>query len=130
MTKLRPLTEKQHDAVRAYALTHGRTWKASLRDDWMNARTTGILQALRNSHGPTWLASYSLKQARPSMEPLRFVSVTGGDGDVYEATRMGTDDPWTVTYPEGQDRFHGTEREVRAHIRQLMVHGSAAKLVP
>lgn len=28
--------------------------------DWLNARTTGTLQALRNSHGPSWLNSYSL----------------------------------------------------------------------
>lgn len=60
MTPIRPLTNEEHVAVQAYALEHGRNWKAALRDDWMNARTTGILQALRNSHGPSWLVNYSL----------------------------------------------------------------------
>ncbi len=60
MTKNRPLTSDEHAAVQAYALEHGRNWKAALRDDWMNARTTGILQALRNSHGPGWLERYSI----------------------------------------------------------------------
>lgn len=43
MTKLRPLPEKEHAAIRAYARERGRYWKSSLRDDWMNARTNGTL---------------------------------------------------------------------------------------
>ncbi|GAA5666735.1 hypothetical protein Brsp07_05251 [Brucella sp. NBRC 14130] len=70
MTKLRPLTPKEHAALQAYALENGRRWKSKLNDDWMNARTTGVLQALRNSHGPNWLVSYSLsKPATPSERP-------------------------------------------------------------
>ena len=60
MTHLRPLTNEEHAAVQAYALEHDRNWKSALRDDWMNAKTTGILQALHNSHGPSWLAEYSI----------------------------------------------------------------------
>ena len=60
MTKLRPLTNDEHAAIAAYAMEQGKNWKSKLRDDWMNAKTTGILQALRNSHGPSWLADYSL----------------------------------------------------------------------
>jgi len=52
------------------------------------------------------------------------------NGDLFEAMRVGADDPWTISYPEGQDRFYGTEREVHAHIRQLMVRGPAAKIAP
>jgi hypothetical protein len=48
MKRLRPLTEKKHAAIKAYARENGRSWKSRLRDDWMNARSTGILQALRN----------------------------------------------------------------------------------
>lgn len=65
MTKHRPLTEKELAAVRAYARENGRYWKARLRDDWRNARTTGILQALRNSHGPSWLVSFSPPSSQP-----------------------------------------------------------------
>ncbi|MGI2036346.1 hypothetical protein ACRQ1B_28625 [Rhizobium panacihumi] len=60
MTDIRPLTSDEHAAVQAYALEHGSDWKAALRDDWMNAKTTGTLQALRNSHGPSWLDAYSI----------------------------------------------------------------------
>ena len=130
MTKLRALTHAEHDAIRAYALEHGRYWKASLRDDWMNARTTGVMQALRNSHGPSWLVSFSLVRDRSSAAPIRAISVTAGNGDIFEATMMGADEPWMIAYPEGQDRFYGTEREVRTHIRQFILFGAAAKVAP
>lgn len=58
MTKT--LTHEEHAAVTAYALTHGEDWKEQLAADWQNGRTEGTLQALRNSHGPAWLAAYSL----------------------------------------------------------------------
>ena len=60
MSDLRPLTNEEHATVLEYALAHGADWKDELNIDWMNARTTGILQALRNSHGPSWLADYSI----------------------------------------------------------------------
>ena len=130
MTKLRPLTRAEHNAIRAYAMEHGRYWKVSLRDDWMNARTTGIMQALRNSHGPSWLVSFSLPRDQSLAGPVRVVSVTADNGDLFEATMMGADAPWIIAYTEGQDRFQGTEREVRAHIRQLILYGAAAKVAP
>ena len=131
MTKRRPLTEAEHAAVQAYAFEHGRHWKDRLRDDWMNARTTGILQALRNTHGPSWLVSYSLrKPLHASESPTRTISVTTANGDIYEAIRSGNNEPWTVTYPEGQDRFAGSEVELRAHIRRLISQGPEAKIAP
>ncbi len=131
MTKLRPLTESEHAAMSAYALENGRYWKARLRDDWMNARTTGILQALRNSHGPSWLVSYSLpKRSQAPDNPSRTISMTAENGDIYEALRSGNNEPWTVTYPEGQDLFSGSEAELRAHIRRLISNGPAAKIAP
>ena len=96
----------------------------------MNARTTGVMQALRNSHGPSWLVSFSLTRDESSAGPIRAISVTAGNGDIFEATMMGADDPWTITSPEGQDRFYGTELEVRAHIRQLILSRAAAKVAP
>ncbi len=85
MTKRRQLTEAEHAAVRAYAFEHGRCWKDRLRDDWMNARTTGILQALRNSHGPSWLVSYSIAgRQRPPADAPRTLTVTA---DTATSTR-------------------------------------------
>lgn len=130
MTKLRPPTQADHEVIRAYAREHGRYWRASLRDDWMNARTTGVMQALRNSHGPSWLVSYSLTRHEQSAGPVRTISVTADNGDLFVATMMEADELWTITYPEGRDRFHGTERQVRAHIRELMLFGPAAKIAP
>ncbi|KQW59206.1 hypothetical protein ASD03_37010 [Ensifer sp. Root127] len=67
-TKLRTLTPEEHATLQAYALENGRRWKSKLREDWMNARTTGILQVLRNSHGPSWLVSYSQTKRSPPSE--------------------------------------------------------------
>jgi hypothetical protein len=130
MTKLRPLTEQEHAAMRAYAREHGRYWKARLRDDWMNARTTGILQALRNSHGSSWLVSFSLTSSQPPAAPDQVISITADNGDIYEAIKPGAKEPWTISYPEGGDRFHGTEAELRAHIKRLISEGPPAKIAP
>lgn len=99
VTTLRPLTRAEHNAIRAYAMENGRYWKANLRDDWMNARTTGVMQALRNSHGPSWLVSFSPVREQHSAGPTRAISVTAGSGDIFEATMMGADEPWIITYP-------------------------------
>lgn len=58
------LTIEELAALHAYAAQHGRTWKARLNDDWFYARTTGVLQVLRNTRGPRWLASFKLTEAR------------------------------------------------------------------
>jgi hypothetical protein len=57
------LTTEQLDAIKEYAAIYGRTWKQSLRDDWMAARCIGAVHALRNSHGPSWLNSFKLTEA-------------------------------------------------------------------
>lgn len=55
-----PLTTEQHAELAKYADVYGRTWKQSLRDDWMSGRSSGTLHALRNTHGPTWLIGFKL----------------------------------------------------------------------
>lgn len=54
------LTAEQEQAVVAFAQYAGRTWKQQLRDAWMRAAMPGHLHALRNTHGPSWLATYRL----------------------------------------------------------------------
>ncbi len=110
MTKRRPLTANEHAAIRAYACENGRYWKARLRDDWMNARTTGILQALRNSHGPSWLLSFSLASPQPPPDLERVISVTADNGDIYEANKGGANEPWTISFPKGGTVY--TERKL------------------
>ncbi|WP_085044005.1 hypothetical protein [Ensifer aridi] len=60
---------------------------------------------------------------------MKAVKVTADNGDVYEATKSDGG-PWEISFPEGSDRYHGTEAEVRSHIRRLIKSGSAAKVAP
>lgn len=55
-----PLNTMQVEALREFATMHGPAWKAELRDQWISARTTGLLHQLRNSHGPSWLTDFQL----------------------------------------------------------------------
>jgi hypothetical protein len=54
------LTAEEEQAIREYAAREGRRWKSELNLAWYNASEPGILQSLRNSHGPEWLRSYRL----------------------------------------------------------------------
>jgi hypothetical protein len=69
MKKYAPLTPEQVLAVQQFASAHGRTWKQALRDAWMAASEPGTLQALRNSHGPSWLISFKLPPPPVSYAP-------------------------------------------------------------
>jgi hypothetical protein len=55
-----PLTRNQNVAVTGYALADGENLKDRLAADWRDGRSEGELQRSRNSHGPAWLAIYSL----------------------------------------------------------------------
>lgn len=59
-----PLTTEQESALRDFAKTHGRRWKAILSVCWMAATADPTLHHLRNTHGPTWLAGYRLPATR------------------------------------------------------------------
>lgn len=76
------LTAGEIAALQAYAAKHGRKWKASLLDDWMRAALTGELQALRNSHGPSWLTRYKLPAGERLEIAVRYSSI-----DNYSETR-------------------------------------------
>lgn len=58
--QLPDLTAEQEAALAAFAAKNGRHWKARLSDAWMKAAAPPILHHLRNTHGPSWLASYRL----------------------------------------------------------------------
>lgn len=58
--KYRTLTYEEEIELVKFAVAHGRRWRRVLSDQWMTASAPPILHALRNSHGPTWLASYRL----------------------------------------------------------------------
>jgi hypothetical protein len=59
------LTAEQLAALRNYADTHGRTWKAQLNHEWMTGTSRGLLQQIRNSFGPTWLVQFRLPKEKP-----------------------------------------------------------------
>lgn len=66
-----PLTDAQIAALRAFAKHEGRKWKDTLNMTyWYNARlwrdpfnynsdVGSILHGLRNTHGPSWLDSFT-----------------------------------------------------------------------
>jgi hypothetical protein len=55
----------QLSAVAAYAARHGRAWRAALATAWLTGRDTAepdghLLRQVRNTYGPTWLATVTL----------------------------------------------------------------------
>jgi hypothetical protein len=61
------ITAEQQDHLQRFAEQEGRLWKARLRESWMRGQqpnlgseTSVVLYALRNSHGPSWLADFKL----------------------------------------------------------------------
>jgi hypothetical protein len=61
--RLPRLTLEQLEALIRYADEHGRTWKSQLNHEWMNGTCSGEVYRLRNTHGPSWLVSFSLRKA-------------------------------------------------------------------
>jgi hypothetical protein len=55
-----PISPEAMALLRAFATSHGRTWKSVLRQQWMAAGALPLLHALRNTHGPSWLISFKL----------------------------------------------------------------------
>ncbi len=59
------LTKEQLTALRAYAASHGRTWKSQLNHMWMTGQydaddNSSALQQIRNTFGPSWLVRFRL----------------------------------------------------------------------
>lgn len=87
MTHFEPLTTDEENAVREYAVRNGRSWKRELRFAWMDASEPGILQALRNSHGPEWLIRYKLPKPQPKSLRLTPVQATAAVRALYQEGR-------------------------------------------
>jgi hypothetical protein len=47
-------------ALRDYAGRYGQEWKRRLTTDWMRGAAGPYLQHLRNTHGPEWLATFTI----------------------------------------------------------------------
>jgi hypothetical protein len=78
------LTADQWIVLRRFAGENGRRWKAALLTAWMNGGTSGELQRLRNTHGPSWLARFRL----PKLEAC---NVRPGDMAALYAEETGLD---------------------------------------
>jgi hypothetical protein len=110
------LSPAERDALHAYARRHGRTWKSSLRDDWMRGRAEGPLQRIRNRLGPRWLAAYRVTRVNPARPKKADCSRAGKNLATRKSTRAGRalqacaprDNPlpkgqsvWSVLYRDG-----------------------------
>lgn len=87
---IRQLSQGEHAALRAYALVHGRAWKAALRAAWMEASEPGVLQGLRNAayFGPRGLAAYTGEVTRWTAISPDGLAIEGKTyRDEYEATK-------------------------------------------
>ena len=68
LVKLRELTVEEAKAFVFMNQAEGRNWKVEIRRQWEQGfwdrnMPYSILYALRNSHGPSWLAWYTLDKA-------------------------------------------------------------------
>lgn len=79
-------TAIQLDELRRYATEHGRNWKAQLLDDWTLARTSGPLQDMRNTLGPSWLLRHGAQAVRgtPGAASQAPASATSAPAVTYE----------------------------------------------
>lgn len=57
---MQTISTEQEQALRQFAKANGRIWKAKLNILWERADAPVVLHQLRNSHGPSWLASYRI----------------------------------------------------------------------
>ena len=55
-----PVTDAMLGALRAYALDHGKRWKADLCELWMRGEDDGLLRQIRNIVGPSRLYKINL----------------------------------------------------------------------
>jgi hypothetical protein len=55
---MQTISTEQEQALKQFARANGREWKAKLNILWQRAAAPVELHQLRNSHGPSWLASY------------------------------------------------------------------------
>jgi hypothetical protein len=80
------LTARQVASLEAYRREHGRTWKATLRQIWMEGGAhirhdddvAHVVYALRNSHGPTWLIAYRPEPTEQEIAAARGRGLTVG----------------------------------------------------
>jgi hypothetical protein len=61
--KYRQLTDGELAILQHVRQRHGRCWKKVVRHEWMSGRASPLMQSLRNTHGPRWLAKFDLSEA-------------------------------------------------------------------
>lgn len=70
-TKLRALTLEENKAILEYGSYYESGWKAAIRILWNTANPLtdreSLVYALRNSHGPRWLQSFRMEDARTAV---------------------------------------------------------------
>ena len=107
---MKQLTPDQLAAIKDYARSHGRSWKSDLNNDWMHGRTTGELQAIRNSFGPSWLVRFSLKKAILAAIPVKTKAQLQADLDKLQKESFDH----TMLHYWGFPRLTGAAHEASA----------------
>lgn len=83
------LSPEEQAALLEFAETHGCNWKTDLRTDWERSAAGPTLHRLRNTHGPSWLASLRLAELRPHETPFDAAAAALQDMGIY-------DGPWNT----------------------------------
>lgn len=61
------LSDEEQRALLDFAADHGKGWKPVLRDQWIRATASPVLQRLRDTHGPIWLETLRIS-SRDALE--------------------------------------------------------------
>lgn len=86
----RTLTLAELQLLDLFIERHGRNWKQELQRAWDNPGSGGpVLYALRNSHGPSWLAGFRFFDAVRAYCKERGFTLTKQDGDELRLCRIG-----------------------------------------
>lgn len=62
------LTPEQRSAVLEFAARNGDKWKERMAEGWMGSKLPGLLQQVRNQHGPAWLDAVELPTVYDTFE--------------------------------------------------------------
>lgn len=57
------------------------------------------------------------------------ITLTATNGDTYTATRDTKDEPWLISFPEGDSRFYGHVGEVKRRMQALMIRNGVERRV-
>ncbi len=101
------MTTEQQSELQAYANTHGRTWKAQLKEEWMQGKDT--LRWARNTIGPSGLDKIRIQPMRKYFLLL---------------VRDSKSEPWRIEF--GDYESHVVKEEAIEYVDSENLEGRSA----